>query len=214
MATVNDNRIQFPPTEVDFDGVVGTTGQDHDTFPAPGQPPRFDWMRSVIIGLLANQSSDDPPTQYRVGTLWFNRTKQALFIWDGSAFVSVASHIAMMESTDGTILSLADWFLLVQDKLESIQPRITFSGYCLANNAQIIPVPEAVRDEIEYVYELLHPLVYINGMLVDPRLTSFSVGCPTSVVLRDPANLSKDDRFTVIVERFDLEHTDDVVVGP
>lgn len=208
-----DNRIQFPPTEVDFDNVVGITNQDHDNFPAPGQQPRYDWMRSVVIGLLSNQSSVDPPTQYRTGTTWYNRTKQSMFVWDGSAFASLAAHIALMESTDGSVLSLSDWFMLVQDKLESLQPKITFGGRSERDGAQSIPVPLSIQETIADIYEMLHPVVYKNGLLIDPRFSSFSTGCSSSVELRGDVRLNKNDRFVVMIERIDQIHPDDVVIS-
>ena len=61
MPNIQDNRLQFPPTLIDFVNVVGETGQAHDNFPEPGQA-RYDWMRMAIIGLLSLQSSALPPT--------------------------------------------------------------------------------------------------------------------------------------------------------
>ena len=76
-----DNRLQFPPTRIDFDTQVGITGQAHDLFPGPNQQPRFDWLLCWFIALLANQSSFDEPTQYREGTLWFDLNLNALKIF-------------------------------------------------------------------------------------------------------------------------------------
>jgi hypothetical protein len=208
-----DNRIQFPSTEVDFNNVVGIANQTHDSFPAPGQQPRYDWMRLVIIGLLSNQSSNNPPTQYRTGTTWYNRVKQSMFVWDGSAFASLATHIALMESTDGSVLSLADWFILVQDKLTSLQPKLTFGGRSERDGAQSIPVPLSIQEAISDVYELLHPIVYKNGLLIDPRFSSFSTGCSSSIELRGDVSLDEGDRFTVMIERIDQIHSDDVVIS-
>jgi len=72
-----DNRITLPTTEIDFN-IVGLTGQDHDTYPGPGQSARYDWMRLYLIGLLAHQTSQCPPTNYRPGTIWFSNSYDAL----------------------------------------------------------------------------------------------------------------------------------------
>lgn len=206
-----DHRIAFPPTEVDFDK-VGTTGQAHDNFPEPGQA-RYDWMRLVIIGLLSHQSSEDPPTQFRVGTIWYNTTKKAFFLFDGTSWVSLAEAISVMESSDGSILSLADWFTQAQDKLNNIQPRLAFSGSSVNDNVTEIPIPSSIQDTLEDIAEFVHPLVYINGELVDPRSTSFNAGCPTKILLVNDVNIDKNDRFTVIIESFEQIHPDDVVAS-
>ena len=207
----HDNRIQLPPTEVDFDDVVGITGQAHDDFPAAGQA-RYDTMRSYLIGLLSCQSSEDPPTQYRTGTLWFNRDKRAYYVWDGVNWTSLASFIAVQE-TSGDITSLADWSTAAQVKLDTVQPQITFSGRSVVDSSTTIPVPNAVQTAIADIFELLSPIVYINGLLIDPRSSRFSVGCPTSILLLNDVNLDIGDRFTVIIERFDMAVSDDIIVS-
>ena len=207
-----DNRIIFPPTEIDFSGNL--TGQDHDTFPAPGQQPRFDWMRSAIQGILSHQSSKDPPTQFRTGTIWYNLTKKAFYIHNGSSWVSLSEAIAVIESSDGSIVSLADWFIAAQDKLDSIQPRFTFSGYSTVDNKTKIPVPADVQLLLNDIAEFLHPVVYINGAMVDPRNSRFnSVSCPTIIELLNGINIDEDQRFTVVIERFDFMSTSDVVLS-
>jgi len=209
----SDNRIQFPPTPVDFDNVVGTTGQLHDSFPAGGQAPRYDWMRMVLIGLLANQSSADEPTQRRTGTTWFNRTKDALEIFTGSGFVDLAQVLELAAaSTDGSTaqVTLASWYADVKAAIASIRPRFTFSGISSADSVSAIPVPQSIQDAMAGIVDDLHPLVYVEGILVDPRLTRFSAGCPSLIqLLGDP--LSSNDKFTVVIERFDLMISEDVV---
>ena len=72
MSELPDNRIRYTAPEINFTTDVGITGQDHDSYPAPNQPFRYDWMRIALIGLLANQSSYIEPVEYRDGTLWFD----------------------------------------------------------------------------------------------------------------------------------------------
>jgi hypothetical protein len=208
---INDNRIQLPPTEIDFDNDVGTTGQAHDNFPSDGQQPRYDWMRSFLIGLLSCQSSEDPPTQYRNGTIWFNGAKNAYYVWYDDAWRSITEFIGIIENTDGSVLSLADWYTIVDAKLNSVQPRVTFGGSAGADTVTSIPIPVSAVNVIDGLTELLHPLVYINGLLVDPRNTRFAVGCPNTVELLNGVNMDTGDSFVVIIQRFDLIVTADVV---
>lgn len=210
MVTDKDDRIQLPPTLVDFDNVVGITGQLHDNFPAGGQQPRYDWMRSFLIGLLACQSSNDPPTQYRIGTPWYNRIKKGYFTWNGTAWVSLSEVIIVSEDSSGTI-SLATSLALIQQKLLSIQPRLTFSGYCTNPNVVTIPIPSTAQSAIVDIGNLLRPLVYINGHLIDPRLCAFNTSCPSLIILSGTAKLQVGDKFTVIIERFDVFISEDVI---
>jgi len=63
-----DNRIQLTnePT------TTTTKGQLSDTYPNAEDPPRYDLMKSYLIGLLTHQSGTEQPTEYREGTLWYN----------------------------------------------------------------------------------------------------------------------------------------------
>lgn len=113
-----DNRIRFPGPPIDFDSEVGTTGQAHDTFPAPGQA-RFDWLRSYLIGLLSNQASYTTPIEFRVGSLWFNLNDNSFqFRSDNGAIINVSgenwlglAHGIVLEPG----LTLAQWFEQVKD---------------------------------------------------------------------------------------------------
>jgi len=233
----SDNRIQFPPTLIDFDNQVGVTGQFHDSYPAPGQQPRYDWMRMVLIGLLSLQSSTEPPTQYRTGTLWYDKDRDVIKIWNGTAWVSISNVIEVSEiatsAASTSPLTLTEWYSQAQEKLLSIQPRVTFSGISSADDVTRIPVPDSVQALISGIASLLRPIVFIrpkreirvseecethtatllenNSVLIDPRECKFSDGCPNYIELLGSDVLNTGDKFTVIIERFDLFVTETVV---
>jgi hypothetical protein len=209
----HDNRMQFPPTLIDFDDQVGVTGQLHDTYPAPGQQPRYDWFRMAIIALLSMQSSEDPPTQYRTGTPWFNRTNNTIEVWSGTAWVGIATFIGLETSLSGDVTDLLGWYNSAKVKLTKIQPRITYSGRSSASNVATIPVPTSVQTTITGLESILRPLVYINGALVDPRLCNFNPGCPNSILLSGGVTLDRNDNFTVMIEYFDQFLSEDVIAS-
>ena len=205
-----DDRIQLPPTLVDFDNVVGITGQAHDNYPAGSQQPRWDWMRSYLIGLLANQSSNDPPTQYRIGTIWYNRIKSAFEVWNGSAWISLADVIVTAETTT-TITTLTQSLTALEQKTLAIQPRMTFSGHCEGVNVSHIPIPSTVQTALTNIASLVRPLVYINGRLADPRSCAFDNSCPSQINLSGTVRLQVNDVFTVVIERFDVFLNNEVI---
>jgi hypothetical protein len=213
-----DNRLRLPPPKIDFEDDVGTTGQDHDTFPAPKTQPRYDWMRMYLIALLSHQSSEDDPSQKRVGTTWMQRIADSIKLkfWDGDAFQHIANAIVLEETGSGEssadVLTLAEWFIIAQAKLDQIQSKPTWSGSSISDGVTEITVPESVQSVIEDVVDLLRPLVYINGILVDPRNSEFAAGCVTTVSLLNGVEIDEGDRFTVIVEKFDPFVPDEVVV--
>lgn len=229
----SDNRIQFPPTLIDFENQVGLTGQAHDDYPAPGQQPRYDWLRCYLLALLSLQSSTEPPTQFRTGTLWFDRERGIIKIWNGTAWVSISDVIEVSAVTSTSPLTLTEWYNQAQEKLLSIQPRITFSGVSSADGVTKIPVPDSVQALISGIVSLLRPIVFIrpkrevragdecathtvtllenNSILVDPRESKFSEGCPNYIELLGGDVLNTGDKFTVIIERFDLFVTETVV---
>ena len=199
----HDNRMKFPPTEVDFDNDVGITGQDHDLYPSGGQQARFDWQRLCIIANLSCQSSNDPPTQYRTGTIWYKRSTQEYLIWSGTAWDSLASHINLATGT-----TLADFYTTALTKLDRIQPRFAFNGSVSTDRTTRIPVPETIQTQMVGLTSILKPLVYLNGLLLDTRLCAFSAGCPIFITTPE---LRLGEKFTVIIERVDLEITEEVI---
>ena len=136
MPNIQDNRIQFPPTLIDFVNVVGETGQAHDNFPAPGQQARYDWARLYWLGLLANQSSKYPPTQYRVGTLWYDRSSSVdiIRVWTGVSWQSLGDIIQVGVDIHSNPVTLTMQMAAVSQKLLAVQPRLTFSGYSINKN--------------------------------------------------------------------------------
>jgi hypothetical protein len=197
-----DNRIRFDPPPINFTDDVGTTGQTHDTYPAPNQQPRYDWMRMFLIGLLSLQSSDDAPTQYRTGTMWFRRGDKAILQWNGSAWVDISDHIVMRVGTSS--VSLQSFYETTVAKLNSVMPRYTFGGKFTKNDPTYIPLPDVIGSAMVGYLTILRPLLYVNGQLIDPRLIQFSSGIPITVELPTTLGIKTDDIFTVIIERFDL----------
>lgn len=106
-----DYRIRFSAGSVDFTADVGLTGQDHDDYPAPNTQARYDWMRLVIIGLLSHQASTTEPTQYRMGTVWFDLNENCFKVYmgatDGWQPLAKAINIAEAGTTIQTVWDLA-----------------------------------------------------------------------------------------------------------
>jgi hypothetical protein len=185
---LDDNRIRLPATPIDFAADVGLTGQDHDNYPAPGQA-RFDWMRIFLQGLLAQQSSDSEPTQYREGTPWLDTSHSPpqLKIRVGTAWQPYAAVVALNQGQT----NLLDWYAAVQPVLAAIVPDVTFSGTARGPVSQII-VPAPLRAVLG---NTSRPFVYSNGLLLDPRQTVLE----SNVVLLGVNRLKSGDRFTVVI---------------
>lgn len=207
-----DNRIRFPAGLIDFDDDVGTTGQSHDGYPAPGQQPRFDWMRMMLIGLLANQSSFTEPTEYREGTTWFDLNNLTLKIRRDNAWVAIANVIELDQDQEGNPITLGDVYLTIKTLLGN-KPTATFSGTSNSNNKSLIPIPEPLQSAGGAGSR---PLVWINGIMVDPRNSEYlgSTTAPTSIRLVNNIVLDKSDRYTVLMLNIDssLFHVPDVTV--
>ena len=92
--TTPDQRIRLPGAKINFSTDVGTTGQDHDTFPAPGQA-RYDHMRMYLLGLLSNQASYSEPTQYREGSFWFDLNTLTFKIYVNDSWSSLSETILL-----------------------------------------------------------------------------------------------------------------------
>lgn len=188
-----NNTIRFPAPLIDFEAAVGETGQDHDTYPAPGGQARYDWMRLFLIGLLAQQSSYEEPSQYRQGTPWFDLNTFSLKIRSGDAWVSYAEAIALTEpDTNGQIVTLKSWYDSVQSLLVGLGTPVFFTGRCTADNTTTITIPAALQSAIGAESRVF---LYINGTLVSP-LACGLVGSPSPTTIRlSGLSLSSGDTF-------------------
>jgi hypothetical protein len=193
-----DHRIRFSPTPIDFANDVGITGQDHDTYPAPGQQARYDWMRMFLIGLLSCQSSDNPPNQYREGTPWFDLTDVTLKIRRNGAWVSVSQVIKLADTTTpNDPLTLQDWFNAVNEDIESLRSEIFFYGTIQSFNATLIPIPTNLLDELT---PTSRPFVYIDGVLINPASTSLEPGPNPTAVGVPSRGLTQGSEFMVVIK--------------
>jgi hypothetical protein len=187
--------MRFPPTPIDFANDVGLTGQDHDNYPSADQQPRYDWMRMTLIALLANQASYQEPTQCRDGTWWFDLNTSTIKIRRNDQFVPAAEAMLVDVDQRGNPITLSDAYATIKTLL-GYRPSATFSGHCNNPNVQIIPIPQPLLTAAGADSQ---PFVWINGKLVDPRLTRFIGGAPTSVQLLSGVTLQPTDIFTVLI---------------
>ena len=114
--------------------------------------------------------------------------------------------------TDKSI-NLTQFFNWAVKKLKTLLPKFTFSGMVLGNNVFRIPVPSSIQEAMTGKAELFRPLVYVNGLLLDPRLTSFPNGCPIYISIDQSIKLYDGDRFTVIIEHFDIFLEDQIIAS-
>ncbi len=188
--TLPDNRLRFDATRIDFASSVGEVGQDHEQFPGPGTQPRYDWLKMWFIALLANQASDQQPTQYRAGTIWFDLKSMSLNIYNGSKWVPLSDVVTIGEET------LTAWYADLSQRLSGAAPELTFSGHSTEDGVDMINIPPSIKEQIDV--DNTKPFVYINGLLVDPRNTVFET--TSALVLRNGVVLNNGDRFTVVVK--------------
>jgi hypothetical protein len=209
MSNIVDFRIRFPSSLIDFnEDVFGESpdGQEINDFPYPGAQARYDWMRMIIIGLLANQSSTATPINYKVGTIWMNLNDNFYKYFDGISFAEIAKAIRI-----GNI-SLDAWATVVQDTVGKVTDEATFSGVVVVNKITEIAVPADALEAAEFLNN--HPVLYKNGMLIDPRLTVFNTDRDKVMLLNNVignAELRKNDKYTVIIQRLDIVSPDTVV---
>jgi hypothetical protein len=209
--TLPDNRLRFDTTLIDFATDVGLEGQLHEDFPAASIQPRWDWLLMWFLALLANQSSDEEPTQYREGSLWMDLDKNVLRIRHLDAWASIADVIAVAEVT-GTegVTTLSQWFTDVTETLNSSAPESTFSGTSSQDDIATIPIPDELQTSLDVNKN--KPFLWINGLLVDPRNVEF---CTTkTIVLKNGITIDEGDVFTVLIKNItnQLFHVPSVVL--
>ncbi len=196
---IPDFRINFPPTKIDFESLGVNTGQDIDNYPLPSSQARYDYLRTVILGLLAQQASFAEPTQYKEGSPWFDLNSLTLKIRSNNAWVSYAEAIALTApDSNGDVLTLASWYNTIQDLLSGLAPDVVFSGKCNAADITTIPIPTSLQAALAADSRVF---LFLNGFLVNPNNCSIiGAPVPTTIKLSGLA-LSKDDTFTVLIKR-------------
>jgi hypothetical protein len=196
-----DFRIRFPSDKIDFNEDVfagASDGQKINNFPEPGQA-RYDWMRMVIIGLLANQASVEEPTNYKIGTIWFSLVDNFYKYFDGNNFTDIARAIMIND------ISLYDWSEIVQQSIGKVTETASFSGKSESNGITEINIPSDVLKASAYANN--HPILYKNQLLIDPRLTSFNIDRNKILLLTNTAGsikLNKNDIYTILIQKLDI----------
>lgn len=205
-----DNRMRFPAATIDFSDIVGLTGQAHDTYPSAGQQPRYDWMRMVVIALLANQSSFQEPTQYRDGSWWFDLNTLTMKIMINNQWVPVANALQVDTDQYGNPITLAGVYATIKTMLGN-SPSISFGGKCFNQNVQLIPIPAQFLAALS---TNSRPFLWIDGLLIDPRLVQLSGGPVSTIALTGSAALQPGNTFTVLIVNIEnsLFGVQDVIV--
>lgn len=208
---VEDNRIRFPSPRVDFDTDVGITGQDHDTYPAPGQQPRYDWMRLFLIGLLSSQASASEPTEYRNGSLWFDLSENVMKVRSANAWVNIANAIKLDDDSDGTPVTLANIYDTIKSLL-GYKPTANFSGHSTQDGITSIQIPTSLRAAAGAGSR---PFIWVDGVLIDPRNCEYVGGTePVSIRLTGGNTIDNGQTFTVLMVAIDTAYfsSDEVVL--
>ena len=182
--TQNDT-IRLPEQPVNF-ADVGLVGKTHDLYAQPGSVARYDWMRSIILGLISNQASSDKPEEIRNGTIHYN--------FDEFKFANANSSISKYIKVVDT--NLYDWITNLGNKISKFTRKAMFSGESYINS-EFISIPEKLRISINPNNRIY---MYKNGLFVNPSLLSFNDGCPVCIILREEAKLNPGDKFTIVIK--------------
>jgi hypothetical protein len=207
---IPDYKIRLPSDLIDFEEDVhggSLDGQQINDFPQPGQA-RWDWMRMVILGLLANQSSEDEPINYKIGTIWMNLNDNFYKYFDGENFEEIARAVRMGE------MNLEDWGEAVEDTVGKVTEAATFSGTIETTGVTEVDIPSDALAAAAYPNN--HPVLYLNQFLIDPRLTAFNINRNTVLLLDNEygsIDTRKDDVFTIMIQRLDEVVPETVIVA-
>jgi hypothetical protein len=186
-----NNIIKYPVSEeVDFINDVGLTGQDHDNYAEPGTHPRYDWMRMIILGLLANQASREEPTEYRPGTLHYNLNDFFYKCMKDANFEDLAKCIKITKS-------LYEWAAEIEEKRKRFIQSGVFSGIAHAKS-NVINIPRNLQNISKLPNK---PYLFKNGKIVNPSLVRFNTSCPVAIELSGNASLNAEDIFTVFIKQ-------------
>ena len=204
--STQDARIRFPAARIDFANDVGETSQPHDSYPAPGQQARYDWLRLYLIGLLSNQASSLEPTNYRDGSLWYDTSIDLSNIIPPATFRvrKNNSWLSLSEAISLGSITLQSWYEQTVDSLSSVAPELFYAGFAKNAGSSDITIPATFGS---YIAADTRAFVVINGVgsqrsgattiICDPRRVNVF---NTHVSLLDFV-LEAGDTFTVTLRR-------------
>lgn len=194
-----DNRIRFPSTLIDFQNEVGITGQDHDYYPKPGQA-RYDWMRMTLIGLLANQSSEEEPFNYRPGTIWYKLTDGYFrYCKDmDTGFVDIADGIKI--EIDGVTRSLSEWADYIEITQADENPMVAWNGVA-TDITTYLEIPEVIRPYA--ARPNARGLLHKNGLLVNPHHVTLS-NARDRIYFTSSAVMGEGDEYVIEIQLIDV----------
>jgi hypothetical protein len=197
-----DNRIRLDQTPVD-DSVRDKTGDLHDDYPSPNNAARYDFMQSYLIGLLSNQSSEDEPLEKHPGMTWFNKQTLMLMLYWDEAFNNLSNYIGVdtedIDSEETVTRSLQDVLTEILGALQFVGPRVIWSGVFTTDEANEIPIPDDYQGYA--AMPGMKPLVYLDGLLLDPRTTIIQPGNNTTIFITGGNDPQPRQEYTVILER-------------
>lgn len=200
-----DNRLQYPSATVDF-STVGLSGQDHDDYPVPNTSPRFDWMRMYLMGLMSNQSSHTPPSEYREGTIWYNSLIEQYNYQTSSGFKPISEAIYINENGGQNLSDFVNHISTrssVNNRLGVFAGKADNSNYDFALNRVLLP--PGISEIINYPDSGSIPfgaVVYKNGKILknsEVELISNSKVQLTGTIL------DFDDEFCVFIKKLITE---------
>ena len=198
--TTGDNRIRLDQTPVD-DTVRDKTGQEHDSYPAPNTQARFDFMQGYLIGLLSHQSSEEEPFEKHPGMTWFSKKMLKYMAWWEDEFQHLSKFIGVEVENDDevNVVSIQELASEIMSNMQYVGPRVIWSGVFTNDENNEIPIPEEYQATASI--ETMHPLVYLNGKLLDPRNTNIRTGDYTTVYINGGVDPMPGDEYTVILEK-------------
>lgn len=206
-----DNRIRLDMTPIDF-SVTDDVDQLHSKYPGPNTQARYDFMRSYLIGLLSNQSSneDEEPVEKRVGTFWFNKTIEMLLLYskEGS-FEALSKFISVETSTEDEDGDITTEVITLQSLLDNIAstlsfagPKVGWSGVFTNDESQYIPIPAEYQGYA--ALSGMRAFVHINGLYIDPRKTIINENNFSQIQLIG-VDVKAAQEFSVCMEKADFK---------
>ena len=90
-----------------------------------------------------------------------------------------------------------EWFATTNVALSSLAQEVVFNGVSTANGITDISIPSSLQG---FIFSDTRCFFYINGVLVDPRNSTF-IGSPATTIRLVDTSLSTGDEFTAILRR-------------
>jgi hypothetical protein len=120
-------------------------------------------------------------------------------IRSSGAWVDASKVIKLGVDLSNNLVTLQDWYDTIAATVQTLQSELYFQSVIISSNITLIPIPGQFLSPTTLVIPGSRAFVTVNGLLINPLLTTLEPGTtPTAVKVPTPLNIG--DKVSVVIK--------------